>query len=115
MSAGEGPTKQSAVLTARLTAAVSAACAGLYLLHLVCVWKYAVNVPYWDEWDLFTPTQLPSGLSLRWLFAQHNEHRLVTTRLLIWILYRLDGWNVATHQLVNIVVYGTLLVCIDAS
>lgn len=55
---------------------------------------------------------MPSGLTLGWLFAQHNEHRLVTTRLLIWVLYKLDGWNVATHQVINFFVYGVIIACL---
>lgn len=91
---------------------VPVACVGLYLYHLWAVWKNAVDLPYWDEWETFTPAQLPSGLTLGWLFAQHNEHRLVTTRFLIWVLYELDGWNVATHQVINFLVYGVLVACI---
>ena len=81
-------------------------CMGLYLFHFYLIAKYAVDVPYHDEWASFEPNQLPSGLSLGGLIAQHNEHRLATTRLLIWLQYHLNGWNLAIHQLVNFVLYG---------
>jgi hypothetical protein len=101
--------RESDVIKARAPLLLAAACVGLYLYQFWHVWKYAVNLPFWDEWATFTPEQLPAGLSPRWLFAQHNEHRLATTRLLIWFLYRLDGWNVATHQILNFAVYGALV------
>jgi hypothetical protein len=38
-------------------------------------------LPHWDEWALFY--DLANGLgSLSWLWQQHNEHRILTTRLL---------------------------------
>ena len=38
-------------------------------------------VPHWDEWALFY--DLANGVkSLGWLWQQHNEHRILTTRLL---------------------------------
>jgi hypothetical protein len=112
MNAGERTRRELEVLKARLRVLVPAACAGLYLYHLWCVWKNAVDLPYWDEWETFTPGQLPAGLTLRWLFAQHNEHRLVTTKFLIWVLYKLDGWDIATHQILNFLVYGVIIACL---
>lgn len=85
------------------------ACAGLYLFHLYLIWKYAVDVPFMDEWASFEPNQLPAGLSVNGLFAQHNEHRIVTTRLLVWLLFHLNGWNLRTHQLLNFALYGLIL------
>lgn len=38
-------------------------------------------LPHWDEWALFY--DLANGIgSLSWLWHQHNEHRILTTRLL---------------------------------
>lgn len=82
---------------------------GLYLAHLIILQGYGVNVPFWDEWEALTPKQLPSGLTLKWLFLQHNEHRIATTKLLTWLLYRLNGWNLITHQTINFLIYGLLL------
>jgi hypothetical protein len=63
-----------------------------------------------DEWESFGSNQLPAGLSLAGLFAQHNEHRLVTTRLLVWFQYHLNGWNLKLHHLLNFVIYGFILI-----
>jgi hypothetical protein len=94
----------------RLSKAAAALCAGLYVFHLSFVWRYAVDIPFMDEWESFNPTQLPAGLTFRGLLAQHNEHRMVTNRLLIWFLYQVNGWDVAAHQVLNFFLYGALLV-----
>ncbi len=88
------------------------ACIGLYLVHLYLIWTYAVDVPYLDEWANFEANQLPSGLSLENLFAQHNEHRIMTTRLFVSLQFHLSGWNLAIHQLLNFFIYGLILIAI---
>ena len=87
-------------------------CTGLYVFHFSLIWKYAVDVPFEDEWASFEANQLPSGVSLAGLTAQHNEHRLATTRLIIWLQYRLNGWNLAIHQKANFILYALTLVAI---
>jgi hypothetical protein len=86
-----------------MTALTAAACAFVYAVQLVVIRRHAVDVPWWDEWD-----ELPVP-SLHWVFAQHNEHRLVTSKLLVLALYYVNGWNLATHQTVNFILYGALL------
>jgi hypothetical protein len=65
-----------------------------------------------DDWETFDTNQLPAGFSIEWLFAQHNEHRLATTKLLIWIQYQLNGWDLRVHQLLNFALYGFVLLWI---
>src|SRR4026207_102820 len=79
------------------------------IAHLIVIWKYAVDVPYWDEWEQLTSQALPQGLTWQWLFSQHNEHRIVPTNLLTWLLYRLDGWDIAVNQIVNWGIYCSLV------
>lgn len=97
-----------------LVAGAVAATALLTLLHLLVVRWFAVDVPYWDEWEMFHPDALPAGLRWGWLVAQHNEHRLVLTKLQIWALHRLDGWDLVTHVTLNFVVYGLLVAAVGA-
>lgn len=87
-------------------------CITLYIFHFQLIWKYAVDVPFEDEWANFEAQQLPSGLSLSGLIVQHNEHRLATTRLLIWLQYHLNGWNLAVHQIFNFFLYGITLLAL---
>ena len=95
-----------------LTGLALLACIGLYIFHFQLVWRYAVDVPFEDEWASFEANQLPSGLSLSGLIAQHNEHRLATTRFLIWLQYHFNGWNLAIHQIINFILYGLTLLAI---
>ncbi len=38
-------------------------------------------LPHWDEWALFDHLATGGGWSLPWLWAQHNEHRILVTKL----------------------------------
>jgi hypothetical protein len=38
-------------------------------------------LPHWDEWALFDHLATGGGWSLPWLWAQHNEHRILTTKI----------------------------------
>jgi len=97
------------MLLTRASKLLLALCVGLYAFHLLQVWRNAVNLPVFDEWELFNPDQLPAGLTPGWLFAQHNEHRMATGKLLIWALYHADGWDVARHQVLNFLLYGAVV------
>jgi len=81
----------------------------VFLRHFYLVWTYSVDVPYRDEWDTLSADGLSANFSPDWLFRWHNEHRLVTTKLLVWVLYKFDGWNLATHQILNYLIFGLLL------
>lgn len=97
------------VSEARMNRLALVVCIGVFVYHFAVVWTYAVNVPFFDEWAFFNPDALPAGFSLRWLFALHNEHRMVTTKLVVWALFLLNGWDAALHQALNFVVFGLLL------
>ncbi len=87
-------------------------CCGLYLAQFICLLKYAVNIPYWDEWEAINRGGVLAEPSFEHLLAQHNEHRIVTTKLLSLALYYLDGWNLITHQVANFLIYGILVASI---
>ena len=52
---------------------------GLATLYII-ITTYS-PLPQWDEWVLFDHLAR-GGWSLPWLWAQHNEHRILTTRIL---------------------------------
>lgn len=79
---------------------------GAFLWHWFLIWTWAVDIPFMDDWNHFPPQQQPI---LSWLFALHNEHRVATTRLLILALWRLDGWDLVVHQVLNFAIYGVVL------
>ena len=47
----------------------------VFAAHLAVVLYYAVDLPYADDWQFLAEDQLPAGLSLEWLYRQHQEHR----------------------------------------
>jgi hypothetical protein len=59
------------------------------------VWRFGVDVPFWDEWALVPLLRaLHDGqLSLAALVAQHNEHRLFFPRAVMLALAVLTRWN----------------------
>jgi hypothetical protein len=96
----------------RLATAALLLTVGLFAAHFMLVAKYAVNIPYLDEWEALTPGHLDSGVSLHWLFQQHNEHRIMPTKILTAALYWWDGWDIAVNQEINFLLYGVLLATI---
>lgn len=69
------------------------------------------GVPFWDEWDaeavaLYHPW-LAGTLHLRDLFAAHNEHRIVLTRLLDLALFCAYGrWEPWAQIVANAVIHA---------
>ena len=68
------------------------------------VWRYSVNVPFWDQWD--TPGKLiveASQGNLTWeqLMRQHNESRTLFPNLVFLNLARLTNWNTRFEMLVT--------------
>ncbi|MHB8876809.1 MAG: hypothetical protein ACYC8T_24195 [Myxococcaceae bacterium] len=60
------------------------------------VYRFAVDVPFWDQWELVPLLQrMADGtLSFADLFAQHNEHRILFPRIVTLLLARLSHWDV---------------------
>lgn len=81
----------------------------LYVSHFMVIWSNAVDVPYMDEWELLGGGALSQKFPVDWFFAQHNEHRMVTTKVLVWLQYRLTHWNLPIHQAINFLIYGLLI------
>lgn len=72
--------------------------------------RYGSATPFWDQWDgeaanLYQPW-LEGRLSFQHLVAPHNEHRIVTTRLLALFLLKLNGlWNPLLQMCVNAMIH----------
>ncbi len=76
----------------------------LFVLGFVAV--HFVNVPYWDEWEF---TEVVAGIepfTWEWVWAPHNEHRLVWQKLFTYAWARLTAWNVALATL-----FPALMIC----
>lgn len=81
----------------------------VYLYYFYHVWIYAVDVPSHDEWSYFLPHALPEGLTAKWLFAFHNEHRIVFTKFLSWIFFKVNALNFAYQQIFNYILFAGVL------
>ena len=70
------------------------------ILTLSMIHQFAVNVPFWDEWDLvpFLVKIHNADLSFADFWAQHNEHRLASVKLLILPLAILTHYNVIAQS-----------------
>lgn len=51
------------------------------------VHRFYSSIPFWDEWDGYIGfyRQVSETGSFHWWIAQHNEHRILTSRLLFWL------------------------------
>ncbi len=79
------------------------------LYHLYVVLQTTVNLPYWDEWESLRTGALNHTLSLSWLFRFHNEHCIVLTKLLTWILFQTCDWNFPVALVINYLIFVTLV------
>ena len=78
------------------------------LTTLAAVVAANCDLPYSDEWDTWM-TWLRQGYSAAWLFAQHNDHRIVTTRLLFVIDNLAFHGRVWFPQAVSLAVQAALM------
>jgi len=84
------------------------------LVRAYFVSLYSSDIPFWDQWDLLRHTLAPwwNG-HMQWasLFAPHNEHRIVWTRLISMGLLALNGgvWSNLVEAYVNTMIYAGVL------
>jgi hypothetical protein len=59
------------------------------------VYRYGVDVPYWDEWTIASLLQrIDDGtLTFAIVFAQHNEHRMLVPRAIQLLAALAVGWD----------------------
>ncbi|WP_224248618.1 hypothetical protein [Hyalangium gracile] len=73
-------------------------------LPLNFVYRFGVNVPFWDQWE-FVPLLVSfheGHLTLAELTAQHNEHRLFFPRLIMLGLAALTRYNALAEMYLNV-------------
>ncbi len=85
------------------------------LLSAWLVLRYAVDVPFWDEVTVagYLEAIDRGTLTLRGLFDQHNEHRMLVPRVLQLVVARSVGWDTrALMWLTQIVLLAMMGGCI---
>jgi hypothetical protein len=89
-----------------LTAGALAVFLLLGAMHAYVVLRHAVDIPFWDEWDVLNGINRPG---LGWFLTRDNEHRLLFTRVEFWFLYLITGLDFRFGVGINLVLYGLLL------
>ncbi len=86
----------------------------LYLYQLSMLWRYSVDLPFWEEWEFFEPAALQRGLTLEWLFCHFgtNQQVVVFTKLMAWLDYKLFSLDFAKLKLMNYFVFGFFLLAV---
>jgi hypothetical protein len=69
----------------------------------ILVSRYYIPIPFHDEWAL-APLISGDSLSVRALFAHHNEHLFVIPKLALVLIARATGWSLRIEPWLNIVV-----------
>jgi hypothetical protein len=82
----------------------------VFAVHIGVVFASVVDVPLYDDWYFFVPSLYGPWGSWDWFLSFHNEHRLVVTKALFWLMQKIGHLNLATIQHFNIFFYGGLLV-----
>ncbi len=79
----------------------------LFVIHWGIVAFYVLDVPIADEWDVWYDWNTQGFW--RWLYARHNEHIVVPTRLHMYFTAALFGAHPRLLALSSFSIYGILL------
>lgn len=66
------------------------------------VYEFGVNVPTGDDWDLISAYNSHDGLTIKYLFSQHNEHRIFFPRMVMFTVLILTNWNEKACMFVSV-------------
>lgn len=87
-------------------------------IKLMIIASYGNIAPYWDQWDfeadrLFRPF-MEGTLNGKDIFTAHNEHKILTGRLLALLLFWMNGelWNPLAEMVVNVFLHTTALLLV---
>jgi hypothetical protein len=75
-----------------------------FFFLVLMVAEYKVDVPEWDQWALVPVLEksYDGTLTLKDLWFQHNEHRLIFPKLMMVFLAHLSRWNVSYELALSI-------------
>src|ERR1700738_3534268 len=102
---GEADRVRPQVTAARAAAYAPAMIATLGIPVLVAlVFRRAVEVPFWDEWEWADLVYAAHRHTLTFgqLWAPHNEHRIFVPTLIMLGLDAAGGWSVVREQVVSL-------------
>jgi hypothetical protein len=100
--AKSGSDEYRAVTQSRLIAWAVAFLAFVMAIALVVlVFHYGHNVPFYDDWMIVAALTGHQPITLQWLWAQHNDHRMPLTNLLLLGLFRISGGDFRAGMFFN--------------
>ncbi len=82
----------------------------LFLTACMCFYHTlinAVDMPFDDEFDLFINPEMTSRFNLNWLLPSQGELKIVSTRLLTWVFYHINGYNGK-----SVIIFNFFLSCV---
>jgi len=103
-AAGASQASRARIWGPGLRAAVWGLGLGPFVWLAALVWRYGVDVPYYDQWG-FVPLldlSLRGQLSLADVWATDAEHRQLFPKLALVGLARLTSWNIRWEMAVNV-------------
>lgn len=74
---------------------------------LLFVAKYGSSIPYWDDWNMVPVVAGDQPVDARWLWSEHNGHRIPVPRLLLVGLYKLSGSDARAGMYFNVIILAT--------
>ncbi len=82
-----------------------------FLALVVMVAIFGVNVPFFDQWELVSLFEKyhDGQLAFSDFFAQHNEHRLLFPRLVMFVLAEASSWNIQLEMFASVLLAGAAL------
>lgn len=93
------------------------------LIWLVQSWLLAsmvhertVNIPFMDDWEMVPALTGNQPITLRWLWSQHNEHRIFLPRIVYMALLSASGTDFRAGAFFNVfaLVVGAAALCFAA-
>src|SRR5438874_2145914 len=73
---------------------------------LAFVALFGTDLPYWDDWNMIPAVVGRQPISLGWLWALHNEHRIPLPKLLYLGLAWAAGGDLRAGMIFNVLVLG---------
>jgi hypothetical protein len=93
----------------RALALAGALALAAFLIQAQYVKLFAVDIPFWDEWEHLPRLVAYKAGTLTWpdLYAQHNEHRILVPRLLVLASFAVLGeWSPRAGMLLSAALVG---------
>jgi hypothetical protein len=69
---------------------------------LAFVWRFGSDVPFWDEWNIVNALTGAQPITIKWLWALHNGHRILLPKLLLLGLYKVSGGDFRVGMYFNV-------------